>query len=422
MEKLFLSIILCCATTFVNAQCDTTKRPVVFVHGFLASGDTYAGQIQRFIERGYCGLQLYVFDWNSVGGNPKKTDSLLNTFIDTVLKRTKSQQVDLVGHSAGGGLGRSYLQDSIHAMKVAHYVHLGSRKWTKEYSWFPNSRCLNIYSKADMVAGSGGGEVPGAVSIDLKDKDHYEAATSMETFLAMYKFFNSGKEPVLKNVRGHLSHINGKAVLLGSNEPMAGAIIEIFPLKKNGRRKNEKATHQFTADAEGNWGSFLADTALQYEIAVTPAETNGRKLSYYFEKFQIFNQHVYLRGFPEGNMISRMLGNIPAKDDQSVVVIFSATKAMIAGRDSVTVNGTPVSSFALTPASKTIISSFIFDDGDGKTSGSGLKQFSTAPFIGGVDVSLPVNNKKGNTIYYNGRKLVLPAAPSKERILLAVFN
>ncbi|MBK8141124.1 MAG: hypothetical protein IPK57_08930 [Chitinophagaceae bacterium] len=51
-----------------------------------------------------------------------------------------------------------------------------------------------------------------------------------------------------------------------------------------------------------------------------------------------------------------------------------------------------------------------------------MKHSIAAPFIGGVDISLPVHNKKGNTIYYNGRKLVLPAAPSKERILLAVFN
>ncbi|MBK8141123.1 MAG: hypothetical protein IPK57_08925 [Chitinophagaceae bacterium] len=66
---------------------------------------------------------------------------------------------------------------------------------------------------------------------------------------------------------------------------------------------------------------------------------------------------MYLRGFPQGNMIGMMLGSLPAKDDQSAIVVYSANKAMIAGRDNVTVNGTPISSLVLTPASKTIISS-----------------------------------------------------------------
>ena len=95
---------------------------------------------------------------------------------------------------------------------------------------------------------------------------------------------------------------------------------------------------------------------------------------------------------------------------------------MIAGRDSVTVNGIPISSTVLTPASKTIISSFIFDEGDSTTSGKAIKQFSAAPFMGGVDIYLPVSKKGVNKIFYNGRELILPASSSKERIMLAVFN
>lgn len=424
MKKLFLLILFCCTAIVNYAQCDSMKRPIVFIHGFLASGDTYAGQIQRFINAGYCADQLFVFDWNSVSGNGKKTDSLLSAFINNVLSHTGAKQIDLVGHSAGGGLGRGYLIDSISADKVAHYIHLGSRKWFYEFNWFKNNRCLNIYSAGDKVIGTIGGNVEGAVNLDLKDKDHYEVATSEETFEAMYKFLNEGNLPVKgKSKKVTSVQISGKAVLLGDNEPVLNGLVNIYRLNaKTGTRLSLKPDAIFTINEKGHWGAFTATKKTYYEFELTTDEKSQRTISYFFEPFTQSNRYVYLRGFPQGNMIGMMLGSLPAKDDQSAIVVYSANKAMIAGRDSVTVNGIPVSSVTLTPANKTIISSFIFDDGDGKTTGKGLKQFSAAPFIGGVDISLPVNKKSGNTIYFNGRKLVLPSVPSKGRILLAVFN
>ena len=399
------------------------------MHGFLGSGDTYAGHIQRFVEDGYCRNRLFVFDWNSINGNARKTDSLLNVFIDEVLKNTNALQVDLVGHSAGGGLGRAYLADSLHAAKVAHYVHLGSRKWSKEYNWFPNARCMNVWSEGDKVMGSGAGDVAGAININLKAKDHYEVATCYAAWSAMNLFFND-KDPgeslppaMVSYAPGYKFSIAGKAVLLGDNMPMKGAIVKIWGVEEaSGKRLNKNPEATYTIGQLGNWGPFPTAGNTSYELELLPAETNQRVISYFIGKVDNDNFNIYLRGFPQGNMVSMMLGNLPAIEDQSVIVIYSADKAMIAGRDSVTVNAVPVSSANLTPASKTIISSFILDDGDGITSGAGLKQFGNAPFIGGVDISLPVSNTGKHVVYYNGKVLNLPAVSSKERILLAVFN
>lgn len=409
------------------AQCDIPKHPIIFIHGFLASGDTYAKQVQRFIERGYCEDRLFMFDWNSVSGNGKKTDSLLDAFITMVLKKTGARQVDLVGHSAGGGLGRGYLLDSLHASRVAHYIHLGSRKWFTEYSWFKNNKCLNIYSAGDKVAGSAGGVVEGATNLDLKDKDHYEVATSEETFNAIYHFINDdGKYPVIPTRLPNTPiFLGGKAVMLGDNTPLVNATVTVYQLDaKNGTRKKSLPVSTFKTDSSGNWGTFIAsvDPETSYEMNLSPADTSQRRISYFFEPFLQSNKHIYLRGFPKGNMIASMLGSLPAKEDQSVIVVYSSNHAMIQGRDTVAVNDVPVTSPELTPASRTIISSFLFDDGDGISSGKAIRQFSLAPFLGGVDLSLPVNNKNGNRVYFNGRILVLPAIPSKDRILLAVFN
>jgi hypothetical protein len=260
--------------------------------------------------------------------------------------------------------------------------------------------------------------------LDLKDKDHYEVATSEETFIAIYKFLNAGDLPTKrKEKKGNAIQISGRAVLLGDNAPVLNGLINIYKLNsKTGARLSPKPDGIFSVTEKGYWLPFTAAKKTYYEFELISDEKNQHIISYFFEPFTKTNRHVYLRSFPQGNMIGMMLGSLPQKDNQSVIVIYSANKAMIAGRDSITVNGTPVSSSQLTPASKTIISSFIFDDGDGITGGKGLKQFSAAPFIGGVDIYLPVNKKAVNTIYYNGRKLILPAMPSKERILLAVFN
>jgi len=423
MKKLLIFIVIFCFALSINAQCDSTKRPIVFIHGFLASGDTYAGQILRFRQRLYCSNRLFVFDWNSVSGNGKKTDSLLSAFIDKVLAVTKAKQIDLVGHSAGGGIGRGYLIDSLNAFKVAHYVHLGSRKWFYEFGWFPNKKCLNIYSGADKVMGSMGGDVEGAINLDLKDKDHYEVATSVETFHAIDSFLNEGKTEQDTNVIFENSLISGKAVLLGDNTPMVNATVLVHQLNSlTGRRLSKNPFAVFRTDSKGSWGTFIADRKSRYEIELVPSDSSQRTISYFFEPFKNPDSYLYLRGFPKGNLIASMLGNLPAKNDQSLIIIFSSQKAVIAGRDSLAINNVPLSSATLTPASKTIISTFVFDDGDGKSSGKPLKQFGAAPFLGGVDVYLPVSKKGIHTIFYNRRKLTLPAKSSKERIMLAVFD
>jgi len=117
-----------------------------------------------------------------------------------------------------------------------------------------------------------------------------------------------------------------------------------------------------------------------------------------------------------------MLGSLPEKDDQSLLVLYSSTGAMIGGRDSVTINGGPVCSPTLTPPAKTVISSFVFDDGDRNSSGKALRQFNSIPFIGGVDLLLPAGKGKTIDIYWNGKQMKIPAKSSKERIMLVVLR
>ncbi len=74
-------------------SCNDTLLPVVMMHGFLASGDTYARHFMRFTSNGYCGNRLFAYDWNTLGGGGNVND--LDIFIDTVLARMGTSQVNL---------------------------------------------------------------------------------------------------------------------------------------------------------------------------------------------------------------------------------------------------------------------------------------------------------------------------------------
>ena len=421
--RIYLFIFLIFILPSASAQCDSTLRPVVFVHGFLASGDTWSNAVHYFRQAGYCENRLFAFDWNSIGGSNKKTEQQLIQFIDKVLAITGATQIDLVGHSAGGGLGRNFLKDSLQAPKIAHYVHIGSRKWTNDYSWFPNQQCLNIFSSGDKVAGNSAGNVEGASNLALQQEDHYQVATAEPALKAMLQFFNPNQNTLFVPAVEKQVSISGRAVLLGDNQPMSGARIHIYPLnKRNGKRKIGTTITEISVNSTGAWGPVTLQSSTPYEIELTPSDTNKRKISYFFHSFRHADPLVYLRGIPEGNRMMAMLGTLPEKEDQSLLVLYSATGAMIGGRDSVTVNGMPVCSPTLTPAAKTVISSFIFEGGDGNSSGQSLKQFNSIPFIVGVDLNLAAGKNKLIEIYWNGKKLCIPAYPSKERILLAVFR
>ncbi|TAH14586.1 MAG: alpha/beta fold hydrolase, partial [Sphingobacteriia bacterium] len=186
MKKIVFFFIGCLIFQIGFSQkCDPSKTPIVFVHGFLGSGDTYATQFQRFLSNGYCTKQLFVFDWNSIGARGN-TNALLDSFIQNVLNKSGAEKVNLVGHSAGGGIGYSYLNDSLRALKVAHYVHVGSGKNTKPAGKRGEVPTMNIYSTDDKVAK--GGAIPEAVNVQQSGNDHYQVATSEASFINMYSF------------------------------------------------------------------------------------------------------------------------------------------------------------------------------------------------------------------------------------------
>lgn len=420
-----LSIGSCCKKDTpepVDNHCKTL-HPVVFIHGYLASGDTWANQVMRFTSNRYCDNLLYAYDWNSVGGSTNQ--ALLDAFIDTVLARTGATQVDLVGHSAGGGYGYAYCEDTTRAKKVAHYVHIGSSSQTSPAGANDEVPTMNISSGSDEVAGVT--TITGATNITLAGKDHYQVATSEETFTELYKFFNSGTVPTTSSITAQTDIIvSGKALTLGENTPHNGATVHIYEVNPdNGSRLSSSPNFTLTADAQGMWGPQKIKTNTRYEFEVISNVSGDRVIHYYREGFTHTNPLVYLRTIPTSGLAGTLLSSLSENDNQSVLAVFTANQATVAGRDSLEVDNVILSTSTITPASNTIIAMFLFDGNNNQQSDytvPGL--FGILPtFLTARDMYFQTSFAYAVPLRFNGRTLHVPNLKSQsDGVIVAVFD
>lgn len=398
-------------------------HPIVFIHGFLASGDTWANQVMRFTSNGYCANLLYAYDWNSVGGSTDQ--AALDAFIDTVLARTGATQVDLVGHSAGGGYGYSYCEDTTRAKKVAHYVHIASSSQTSPAGSRDEVPTLDLSSAADAVAGAT--TITGATNITLTGKDHYQVATSEETFVELYKFFNNGVAPSVSSISPQTEiTVSGKAVTLGENAALNAGTVNIYEVNPdNGLRKNAAPDFVLTTDAKGNWGPQKVKTDTRYEFEVISATSGARVIHYYREGFTHTNPLVYLRTIPTSGLAGTLLSGLSNNDNQSVVAVFTANQATIAGRDSLIVDNVVLSTSAITPAANTVIAMFLFDANNNQQSEFTVPGLFTLlnTFLTARDMYFQTSTPYSIPLRFNGRTLFVPNLKSHtDGVIVGVFD
>ncbi|KAF8952399.1 hypothetical protein BGZ46_003498 [Entomortierella lignicola] len=103
-------------------------RPLVLVHATLLTVDSWSNFAPEFIKEGYCVFGLtygYYKNETEFGGLAPIEDSAqeLGTFVNNVLAKMNSKQVDIVGHSQGGILARYWIKYLDGAGKV--YRHVG---------------------------------------------------------------------------------------------------------------------------------------------------------------------------------------------------------------------------------------------------------------------------------------------------------
>lgn len=424
MRLFFLPLLPLLTAWALRAQpeCNPAYRPIVFVHGFLASGDTWTGFANGFRAMGYCPDRLVAYDWNTLNQQVNQA-AALDATIDAVRARTGADQVDLVGHSAGGAVGYNYLSDSARAAKVAHYVHIGSMQQQQPAGPDGTIPTLNLWSDGDRVVP--GKDIPGATNIMLPGQDHYQIATSDEAFLAAFLFINKGQFPqqVAEWTPSERVRIGGRALFFGENKPAAGAAVEVYYLDPKTGARTGAATATLTADTLGYWSvsDIPANTPLEL---VVRANDKARPVHYFRAGFVQSHDLVYLRALPgPGTMVSLLLASLPNSPKQSVVNVFASGQAVVFGRDSLAVNGMPLSTEQHAAPEKTAISFFLYDGNNNQQSDlTPVGMFGRFPFLTGVDVFLNPEDPAPMEIYFNGKRQVVRKIPSSEGVQVVVFE
>ena len=405
--------------------CISSRRPIVAAHGFVGAGDTWAPPARLFMANGYCREGIFAFDWNSVmafTGNTNGSVPQLATLIDQVLAASGADQVDLIGHSAGGGVAYSYLSDAANAAKVANYAHVGS--FPQSGPAGPNGEVptLNVWSDGDMAIQGGGSDIPGATNLRQLTADHYAVATNAETFAAIFSHFNEGEVPAtLEPIPTDSPEIWGRAVTFGENTPIVGDLSVYALDPATGARVGEPLVSD-DVPSGGYWGPVTVEAGVPHEFTIV--EAGDRPVHYYTEPFVSDNPFLYLRGFPgAGSMVGMLLAGLPFDDSRSILVVLSSSRALIYGQDSLTVDGQEM----LTPQNASpevsAIALFFYDeDEDGESSLAPISMFESFPFLIGADLGLPVSAGTF-TVTLNDRTVVVPAWPSEtEGATVVIFE
>jgi hypothetical protein len=243
----------------------------------------------------------------------------------------------------------------------------------------------------------------------------------------MYKFFNDGAAPSTTSITSQSTiTVSGKAVSLGENAPINAGTIHIYEVNPdNGARLNATPDFTLTTTALGTWGPQAIKANTKYEFEIISNLSGDRVIHYYREAFTHTNPLVYLRTIPTSGLAGTLLGGLSKNDNQSVLAVFTANQATVAGRDSLIVDNVVLSTNAITPASNTIIAMFLFDDNNNQQS-----DYTTPGLFGILNTFLTARDMYFQTNFhyavplrFNGRYLHVPNLKSEsEGVIVAVFD
>ncbi len=390
------------------------QTPVVFVHGMLAGSDTWMNAKQVFSAAGYADDQLFFYDWNTLARDREEAGKQFEDFVKQALKASKSKHISLVGHSAGGALCMNFIHENKLGKRVEKYVHVGSMPIANN----PAVPTLNLYSTADLITGGKSYEFENVTNAVFENLDHYEIATDSSAVAAMLSFLGEGKR--LEQAASLTSRValGGRVVTMGENEPEAAAQLAFYELNPTtGERQTKTPLATIQTDKNGYWELDILRTGSFIEVIVEATDPAKRKVHYYFECPQEKNDLIYFRTLPTSGFAAILFASLP-NNDQPCLVTYSASKALIHGRDSLFINEQNIITEELASAQKTPIAFFVYTANEEVSDLSKIAAFGNFPFLSGVNYNF---TQHSISMAYADKSFTLPSLKSKTAIMVKII-
>jgi hypothetical protein len=184
----------------------------------------------------------------------------------------------------------------------------------------------------------------------------------------------------------------------------------------------KKPDGQFMVDHLGNWGPMKAILNASYEFVARGADSSAKPIHYFREKVKQSNRNIYLRVIPNSGMLTMMFSGLPS-DSCPALAVFSASQAILNGRDSLTIDGTKLTGTDFFKPSRTTIAMFLYDGNkNGKSDLNGVGLFNMqGVFLAGIDMVFRPNETP-IILEFNGRTLAVRRIPSKDGVVVPVFD
>ena len=410
--------------------CDSSRTPVVMVHGFLGAGDNFGWHTMRFTANGYCPESLFVFDWNSIEQVDHTPE--LAAFMVEVLAQSGAEKVDLIGHSAGGTLSYAFLETEEHAAWVRRYVHIDSG--VKDTLPGPAGDVPTLALWAEIALelpgtdpnGEGNvREIPGAENVMLPGSDHYSAATSEDSFAAIYSFLNDGEAPkTTAFVPEEPVMVAGRALSFGENAPLAGGIVEVHTYDpQTGIRSSEGPVLSVSTDDEGFWGPVQVESGVHYEFWIQPQGEGEMVVHYFPAPFVRSNPFFYLRTMPPPTSITGLLlGVLPRTAEAANMIVFMQRRILNAASDELWIDGHQIATPAVASLEQSTVALFLYDsDEDGVSDLTSVPMFEQFPFLKGLDIFLSSAPQRGIPVQLNDYALTVPSVPSEQGAMVLML-
>ncbi len=328
-------------------------KPIVFVHGELAAADSWMPMTSYFRMNGYLQGSLHALDFDFSSGNESGPElgNQVKTFVESVLRETGSDRVDIIAHSKGATAVQYYITRLGGVDKVAHVAFLGGvidQSLTLNGTLTPDPvKFLTVRSNGQDATQRGNpdvGSMTGADNVQVSDLDHQELLADLKVFKPIFKFF-TGESATVNSIPYHgVMTISGKVITYFDNKPVPNATMKIFFSRTTDGARFTGGPGLVTVNADGTFG---------------PAEVNKGVFNFEIEVSApgYYTTHQYHRPWRDTVMVLRVR-MIPQtggsqrleafrsalnwEPGNSIQVVYSPFRAMYSGRDKVFVDNVNV--------------------------------------------------------------------------------